>query len=206
MGGNMRFPKRGWCLTYWPELNKGWRPYLHQVPHVRWRALWTSMTSAQHIARLQSYIACLLRWLLVDGYHTNSFLFSSLSWLPELLIFGVSTEMTASVAWTSSEVNCSAFLMSFLCWGPTQYCRWGSHDSRVGWKIASFDLLALILLMQPRIQIAFWAASSHCQLTFRFSATNSPKSSAELPSIHSSLSVYPWDCLNPGTGPYAWPC
>jgi len=35
-------------------------------------------------------------------------------------------------------------------------------------RTTSLDLLGMLLLMQPRIQLAFWAASAHCQAMLSF--------------------------------------
>jgi len=40
----------------------------------------------------------------------------------------------------------------------------------------SLDLLAMLLLTQSMIQLAFWAASTHCQLMLSFLSTNTPES------------------------------
>lgn len=40
----------------------------------------------------------------------------------------------------------------------------GSHGSRVEGRISPLDLLPTLLLMQPRIHLAFQAARPHCQL------------------------------------------
>ncbi|KAK4812332.1 hypothetical protein QYF61_017109 [Mycteria americana] len=70
----------------------------------------------------------------------------------------------------------------------TQYSRWGLTRAEQRGRITSLDLLATLLFMQPRIWLAFWAASAHCQLTSSFSSTSTPKSfSAGLLSIPSSL-------------------
>jgi len=42
--------------------------------------------------------------------------------------------------------------------------------------MTSLDLLATLLLIQPRIQLAFWAVNAHCQVMLSFLSTNSPKS------------------------------
>ncbi|KAK4829642.1 hypothetical protein QYF61_005935 [Mycteria americana] len=58
-------------------------------------------------------------------------------------------------------------------------------------RIPSLALLATLLWMQPRIRLAFWAASAHCQVMLSFSSTNTPKSfSSGLPSIPSLPSLY----------------
>ncbi|KAK4832076.1 hypothetical protein QYF61_020632 [Mycteria americana] len=100
----------------------------------------------------------------------------------------ISLIIFVALLWT-----CSNRSMSFLCRGLqswTQYWRWGL--TRVGCRdrITSLDLLATLLLMQPRIWLAFWAASTHCQLMSSFSSTSTPKSSsAGLLSIPSSPSL-----------------
>jgi len=48
----------------------------------------------------------------------------------------------------------------------------------------------MLLLMQPRIQLAFWAASAHCRLMLSFSSTSTPKSFSGLLSSHSPPSLY----------------
>ncbi|KAK4829131.1 hypothetical protein QYF61_002210 [Mycteria americana] len=50
----------------------------------------------------------------------------------------------------------------------------GSHLEQRG-RITSLDLLAMLLLMQPRIQLAFWAVSAHCWVMSGFSFTITPK-------------------------------
>ena len=80
-----------------------------------------------------------------------------------------------------------------------------TQDSRLGLtraeqrgRITSPDLLAILLLMQPRIWLAFWAVSTHCWVMMSFSSTSTPKSfSSRLLSIHSPLSLHlclglPW--------------
>jgi len=57
--------------------------------------------------------------------------------------------------------------------------RWGF--TRAEWKgrITSLYLLAILLLMQPSVQLAFWTESTCCQLLSSFSSTNTPKSFLE---------------------------
>jgi len=101
-----------------------------------------------------------------------------------------------ALLWTRSNRS-----MSFLCWGlqrQTQESRWGLTTVEKRGRIPSLDLLATLFLMQPRIQLAFWAASAHWWLMATFSAIGTPKSfSAGLLSISSSSSLYwyrglPW--------------
>jgi len=42
--------------------------------------------------------------------------------------------------------------------------------------IPSLNLLAMLLLTQPRLQLAFWAASACCRLVLSFSFTSTKKS------------------------------
>lgn len=57
--------------------------------------------------------------------------------------------------------------MSFLDW---RHQNWSQHSrqffTRAKWsgRIASFDLLATLPWMQPRILLAGWAGTTHCQL------------------------------------------
>ena len=50
--------------------------------------------------------------------------------------------------------------MSFLCWGLQSWMqdsRWSLTRAEQRDRIPSLALLAMLLLMQPRIQLAFWA-------------------------------------------------
>ncbi|KAK4832903.1 hypothetical protein QYF61_026546 [Mycteria americana] len=79
-----------------------------------------------------------------------------------------------ALLWTHSNRS-----MSFLYWGPQtqmQYPRWGLTRVEQRGRITSLDLLVTLLLMQPRIQLAFWAASAHCRVLLSFLSTNTPKS------------------------------
>ncbi|NXM28115.1 F120B protein, partial [Oxyruncus cristatus] len=57
-------------------------------------------------------------------------------------------------------------------------------------RISSLDLLATLLLMQPRMQLAFWAASAHCWVRSSCLSSNTLKSLFELLSIHSPSHLY----------------
>ena len=62
--------------------------------------------------------------------------------------------------WTRSKSS-----TSFLCWGPQtwmQFCRWGLMRAEQRGTILPLSLLATPLLMQPKIQLAFWALSMLC--------------------------------------------
>ena len=66
--------------------------------------------------------------------------------------------------------------MSFLCWGLQSWMqdsRWGLTRAEQRGRIPSLDLLVMLLLMQPSVQLAFWAASVHWWLMSSF---HTPKS------------------------------
>ena len=68
----------------------------------------------------------------------------------------------------------------------TQDSRWGLTRAEYRGRIPSLDLLAMLLLMQPRAQLAFWAARAHCCVILSFLSTSTLTSfSAGLLSIHS---------------------
>ena len=71
---------------------------------------------------------------------------------------------------------------------PNAVLQLGSHKSGVE---GENHLLVTLLLMQPRIRLAFWPAGVHCRVTLSFSSANTPKSfSAGLLSVHSLPSLY----------------
>ena len=90
--------------------------------------------------------------------------------------------------------TCSNSSMSFSCWGLqkwTQYSRWGLMRAEWRGRTTSLNLLVTLLLMQPRIQLACWAARTHWQLMLNFSSIDTPKSfSSELLSSHSLPNLY----------------
>ena len=101
----------------------------------------------------------------------------------------------------SSLERCSSPLIcgfnrstSFLCWGPQtwmQHSRWGLTRAEQRGTIPSLDLLATPQLMQPMMQLAFWAASMNCWLMLSLSSTRTPKFFyTGLLSIGSSPSLY----------------
>jgi len=58
-------------------------------------------------------------------------------------------------------------------------------------RIPCLDLLPTLLGVQPRVQLASWAASAHCWVMSSFLSTSRPKSfSSGLLSIHSLPSLY----------------
>ena len=65
--------------------------------------------------------------------------------------------------------------VSFLCWGLqswTQHTRQALTWTEYRGRIPSLNLLATLLLMQPRIRLAFWAASTCCWVMLSFSSTS----------------------------------
>lgn len=50
---------------------------------------------------------------------------------------------------------------------------WGVTLPEQGGRLASLNLLAMLVLIQPRVQLAFWAASALCWFKVNFSSTNS---------------------------------
>jgi len=102
--------------------------------------------------------------------------------------------------------------MSFLCWGLqswTQDSRWGLTRVEQRGRITSLNLLAMLLLMQPRIWLAFWAASTQCRLVSGFSSTSTPPSPSPQSCSQSVLcpaSICAWNCPSPWGGPCTWPC
>ena len=78
-----------------------------------------------------------------------------------------------------------------------------SHESRgEGYNHLPWPA-ATLLVIQPRIKLAFWVASAHCHLMQSFSSNNSPK----IPSPQSCSQFIPcpasicaWNCLDPGAG------
>jgi len=45
-----------------------------------------------------------------------------------------------------------------------QDSRWGLSSVEQRGRIPSLTLLAMLLVMQPRVRLACWAASTHCQV------------------------------------------
>lgn len=65
-----------------------------------------------------------------------------------------------------------------LCWGLLscmQKFRWGKTRAEKRDRITPIGLLATLLLIQPWIQLTFWAASAHCWVVLRFSSTSTLK-------------------------------
>jgi len=55
-----------------------------------------------------------------------------------------------------------------------QYSMWGHTRAEQRARIPSLNLLAMLLLMQPGIPLAFWAVTAHCWVMFSFSSTSTP--------------------------------
>ena len=72
-----------------------------------------------------------------------------------------------------------------------QDSRWALTRAEQRGRIPSLDLLATVLWMQPRIQLAFWAVSTHCRVMLSFLSSRIPKSfSSGLLSMHSPPTLY----------------
>ena len=65
----------------------------------------------------------------------------------------------------------------------------GVSESRVEGENHLLDLLVTLVLMQPRIQLAFSAANTHCQLMLSFSPIPRLRSTALSPLIAQPVSV-----------------
>ncbi|KAK4827750.1 hypothetical protein QYF61_021221 [Mycteria americana] len=90
----------------------------------------------------------------------------------------------------------SSMSMSPLYWGAqnrTQCSRCGLTSAEQRGRITSLDLLAILLLMQPRIPSAFFKGRVHCLLIFNLVSTRTLRSfSAKLFSSWAVLSTYWW--------------
>ncbi|NXC72535.1 MORC3 protein, partial [Anhinga anhinga] len=64
-------------------------------------------------------------------------------------------------------------------------------------KITSLNLLATLLLMQPRVRLAFWAASAHCWLMSSFSLTIFEQDSNQFNILLLSLKRKTPSCVTP---------
>jgi len=72
-----------------------------------------------------------------------------------------------------------------------QYSKWALTRPEQRGRITFLDLLAMLLLLQPRVQLYFWDASIHCWVMLSYSSTSKPKSlSSGLFSIHPLPSLY----------------
>jgi len=108
-----------------------------------------------------------------------------------------------ALLWTHSNRS-----MSLLYWGLhiwMQYSKSGLTSAEQRDKITSFALLAVLLLLPPRIQLAFGA---HCWHMSRLPSTSIPgpfwKGCA--PSLHPPVCTDSGDCYNPGARPCIWVC
>ena len=80
-----------------------------------------------------------------------------------------------SFLWPSSGYAPTGPCLSY--WGLhiwTQYSRWGLTSAEQKGRITSLHLLATLLLMQPRIQLAFWTARAHRWLMSNLPSTSTP--------------------------------
>ena len=90
----------------------------------------------------------------------------------------------------------------------TQDSTWGLTSAEQRGRITSLDLLAMLLLIQPRIQLPFWVARPHCHVMLSFLSTSTPKSfsSGLLPILSVSCLYLCWDCPHPYAGSCTQPC
>lgn len=101
--------------------------------------------------------------------------------------------------------------MSFLHWGPQSWMRhssWSLPEQSRRTESLPLPCRPYCFLMQPRMGLAFWAASALCQLVFCFLSTSNPQSVYPgLLSIHSLHSLYlGLELPDPGGGPWTCPC
>jgi len=82
----------------------------------------------------------------------------------------------------------------------------GSDESGVKGQNPPLALLPMLLTMQPRVRVAFWAASAHCRLLLSFPPTSTPKSfssgllwSHSPPSLCLCLGLHTYVCVHAGS-------
>ncbi|NXW51661.1 FANCC protein, partial [Nyctiprogne leucopyga] len=108
--------------------------------------------------------------------------------------------LLSSSKWESNEAETSTFISTLGYTSADYYCHLVKNmvfslvaelranqfnGLNIQGRMTSLNLLSTLLLMQPRIWLAFWAVSAHCQLLPIFSSTSTLKSSAGLLSIPS---------------------
>ena len=124
--------------------------------------------------------------------HNEVSLEPSLGWTnpaPSAFPHKCSSPLSVFVAllWTHSNSSTSSLCCGLQAW--MQCCQW-SLMSRAEGDNHLPDLLAILLLVQPKTQLAFWVASAHWQLMLSLS-TNTPKSFfSELTSTYSLSRLY----------------
>lgn len=104
--------------------------------------------------------------------------------------------------WTRSSRS-----TSFLCWGPrswTQHCRWVLTKAEKRGRIPFLDLLPTLLLMEPRKQVAFWAASACWASCQPIPSSLSLQGCSQ--SVNSPACICARDCPNPAAGPCTGLC
>ena len=101
-----------------------------------------------------------------------------------------------ALLWTHSNSS-----MSFMCCGPQswkQYSRWVPMGAEQRGRITSLYQLVMLLLMQLRIQLAFWAASHIDSLHWIFHQPTLPNFSPQgcpLDILYTTW-ICAWDCPN----------
>lgn len=78
--------------------------------------------------------------------------------------------MACSLTLSSKSVS----LLYWRAWNWTQRSECGPTSAEERGKIISIDLLATLLLMQPRIPLSFLVARLFCWLTFKLVSTKPP--------------------------------
>jgi len=84
----------------------------------------------------------------------------------------------------------------------------GSHQGGVEWQNHLPCPAAKLLLVQPRILLAFWAASTRWWCMSSFSSTSTPHPSRQgcSQSLHPPACIHTRSCPEPDGGPCTWPC
>lgn len=116
------------------------------------------------------------------------------------LFFSLSMQYMKQICSTSSQLFCRS---TDLKWVLDTVLQVGSHNLTKRDTIPSLDLLVTALLVQPRIQWTFCAASVPCQL---IRALHQVLHWAALNRVIHAVCIDPEDCSNSGAGPCSWSC
>jgi len=114
-----------------------------------------------------------------------------------------------SFLWPSSGYAPTGPCLSY--WGLhiwTPYSRWGLTSAEQKGRITSLHLLATLLLMQPRIQLAFWPVTTHYWLMSSLPSTSplSPFQQGYVLCFHPPACADSGGCHDPGARPCTWTC
>ena len=85
-----------------------------------------------------------------------------------------SSPLIMAFFWTCSSSPMSFLYRRFQNW--LQSAKWSFMRAEQRGRITSLDLPVMLLLMQSRIRLVFWAANSHYWLMLSLSSTDIPKS------------------------------